>query len=622
MHDYPTSWALVPIPVGKKGPTARKWNERNRCRLSPNWNGNVGLAHAYSQTCAIDIDNLALARRWLALKNVDLDALLEAPDAVKVSSGRPNRAKLLYRLEAPVRSKKIIIDEQSVIDFRCADSGGLTMQDVLPPSLHPDTGKPYEWQLGVAADWRELPEIPPELLAVWQAQLEPAPRPENAEPHAPVDINLIEARLADHDPDCDRDQWVKTLAAIHYETHGSEDGLNLADAWSAKGTKYKGRKDVLTRWRSFKLDHANPVTIASLRVDKPADPSEFEELPEVVNSGESQKSRFRVIPAPEFSVGRPLNWIIKGVIPRAELIVIYGESGSGKTFVTLDLVAAISTGRAWRDLATKRGRVVYICAEGVHGFRQRLKAYSHQFSVPMADLPGVIPEAPNFLDKADPLAIAKEILTAGGADVIVVDTLSAVTPGGNENAGEDMGRVLAHCKGLNRATGAVVILIHHSGKDAARGARGWSGLRAAADAEFEVTASGEERVLAVTKQKDSRDDAQWGFKLVPVPIGIDEDGEAVESCVIEPAEVSEKRSEKGPRGTVPKIVFNVAQDLLSQQLDGNPVDAGDIIRAAAAKLSHSGEGRDRRIEYATRGLDTLVGGGFLQIENGRVSLCH
>jgi len=51
--------------------------------------------------------------------------------------------------------------------------------------------------------------------------------------------------------------------------------------------------------------------------------------------------------------------------------------------------------------------------------------------------------------------------------------------GGDENSGKDMGRVIAHCKAFHKATGALVLLIHHSGKDDTKGARGWSGTRGA-----------------------------------------------------------------------------------------------------------------------------------------------
>lgn len=278
-------FVLVPIPAGTKGPTTTGWNLRQNCIADPadaaRITGNVGLAHAYSGTCAIDIDDLDASRRWLDRHGLSLDALLTEPDAVMISSGRPNRAKLLYRLPAglaPPASKKIIEDKANIIDFRCGTSTGKTAQDVLPPSVHPDTGKPYAWVYGddLVGDWRDLPPIPPKLLDLWLSLLEAAPATEVKPPSAGLDE--LRTMLGKHDPSCDRDTWVRTLAAIHHETRGSPEGLALANEWSSQSPKYIGFEDVETSWRSFHTDHASPVTIASLRVDKPASIEEFEVL--------------------------------------------------------------------------------------------------------------------------------------------------------------------------------------------------------------------------------------------------------------------------------------------------------------------------------------------------------
>lgn len=281
VQDYlDAGFVLVPIPKGSKGPeglAAKGWNKRERCVVPADWTGNIGLAHAYSGTCAIDIDDLEAAAAWLAARGVMLGALLDEPEAVRISSGRANRAKLIYRLTVPLNSKKIIEDKRNIIDFRCASSTGTTVQDVLPPSIHPDTGKPYTWEYAdeLIGDWRALPLIPQALLDIWTGLLTQQSAPSVGK-ESTVDITELRTLLADHDPDCDRDAWVETLAIIHYETAGSEEGLKLADEWSAKGEKYKGLKDVRTRWRSFHLDHANPKTANSLRVDKPASPDDFE----------------------------------------------------------------------------------------------------------------------------------------------------------------------------------------------------------------------------------------------------------------------------------------------------------------------------------------------------------
>jgi len=171
--------ALVDIPRGKKGPTRGRWNKPENVITDPEGArtlvGNVGLAHAYSTppTMALDIDDLPNARAWLAERDIDLDQLLGAEDAVQIKSGKVDHNKLIYRLPAgvvPMRTAQIKMPDCGgmILEFRCADANGLTVQDVLPPSIHPETGQPYRW--GGKGSWREFPEIPARLLTVWRAE--------------------------------------------------------------------------------------------------------------------------------------------------------------------------------------------------------------------------------------------------------------------------------------------------------------------------------------------------------------------------------------------------------------------------------------------------------------------
>ncbi|QQP97939.1 bifunctional DNA primase/polymerase [Lysobacter enzymogenes] len=173
-------WALCQFARGSKGQgNIEAWNERGNAicdasEIDPA--KNIGLLHAWSGTCAIDIDDFVEARDWLGRAGVLLDALLSADDAVQIKSGRNGRAKLLYRvppgvdplslphvpISAPTGGKKWI-------ELRCATKCGTkSLQDVLPPSIHPETKKPYEWH----GDWRELPELPAALLELWRKHQE------------------------------------------------------------------------------------------------------------------------------------------------------------------------------------------------------------------------------------------------------------------------------------------------------------------------------------------------------------------------------------------------------------------------------------------------------------------
>lgn len=168
-------WAVCKIPAGKKGPNTTGWNLEENAITDPaeleGWTGNIGLLHAWSRTCAIDIDDHERAALWLADFDIDLNMLLCADDAVQPRSGKKNSGKLLYRLPAKTdplkfRSVQVKDDKGMILEFRCAAAGGVTVQDVLPPSTHPDTGKPYTW--GGAGNWKQLPELPQALRMVWR----------------------------------------------------------------------------------------------------------------------------------------------------------------------------------------------------------------------------------------------------------------------------------------------------------------------------------------------------------------------------------------------------------------------------------------------------------------------
>ena len=114
---------LVPIPAGKKGPIAKGWNKRENCVFDPEraakLTGNIGLAHSYSRprTAVIDVDDYRAANTWLAERGIDLGALLTAPEAVHINSGRENRAKLLYRLPDGIEGIPTIQPPGSGLEF-------------------------------------------------------------------------------------------------------------------------------------------------------------------------------------------------------------------------------------------------------------------------------------------------------------------------------------------------------------------------------------------------------------------------------------------------------------------------------------------------------------------------
>lgn len=401
----------------------------------------------------------------------------------------------------------------------------------------------------------------PGVLALYEERFNRAP----SEPPAPAQSSVERAGLthtdiaeclAAMDPSMGHDSWLQAGMAIHHETVG--EGFDLWDEWSAAGEQYPGSDELRKRWDSFGQAE-RPVTGFAL-LNLAGDAGEriheritheqvlrlFEDLGPIEDEPEvpvdpARAAKFAILSVDEFLQRPRPDWLVKHVLPQAGVGVIYGAPASGKTFVTLDLVTAISRGVPdWRGNRVRQGRVVYVVAEGAGGFRNRVEAFRKTHG----DLGAfsIIDAAPNLLSSDDPHALTSVIRQA---DVIVIDTLAQSMPGGDENTGKDMGAVLARCLAIHRRTGALVLLVHHSGKDPSKGSRGWSGIKGNVDVELQVVREGEQRALVVGKQKDGEDGLTFGFELQQIKLGVDRDGDPVTSCVVVEAAFDVVKSEEG-----------------------------------------------------------------------------
>lgn len=319
---------------------------------------------------------------------------------------------------------------------------------------------------------------------------------------------------------------------------------------------------------------------------------------------------------------RRLSWLVPGVLPQADLCAVFGESGSGKTFFTLDLVARIACGLSWWGRSTRQTRVAYIAAEGAVGFQDRITAWCRQNAIDPADVDlYVLGDQPNLLEKEDVKDLVRQLRRLAGVGLVVVDTLAQVTPGASENSSEDMGRALAHARAIRKATGATVLLVGHSGKDAGRGLRGWSGIKGALDAEIEVTRTAAYRAARITKLKDGRGEGEeYLFNLHTFALDFDtEAGEEITSCVIEPLDKAQ-RDEAKQKAKVSKLgdnqqtILTLAQNMIG--FDDAPVKEQTMLDAAKKTLKAQGV----RGDSAKRSLEDLIKAGLLVLADGWVSL--
>jgi len=224
-------------------------------------------------------------------------------------------------------------------------------------------------------------------------------------------------------------------------------------------------------------------------------------------------------------------WRVKGLFPEHGLASIYGPSGSGKSFFALDLMAAVACGSAFYGHKTTSCPVVYVALEGTGGIAKRVEAYETHHKIKLPTSFRVVTDMLSLFS-SEASVFAEAVIEAGlNEGVIVIDTLAQSAPGLDENSSAHMGMIISNAQLLQRMTNGLVVLIHHTGKDASRGARGHSSLYAALDAALEVkrTQGGLEWLSG--KVKDGESGNATSFRLERVVLGKDEDGDEVSSCV-------------------------------------------------------------------------------------------
>lgn len=257
------------------------------------------------------------------------------------------------------------------------------------------------------------------------------------------------------------------------------------------------------------------------------------------------------------------DYLVKGWLNRGDLSVVFGPSNVGKSFLGVDIAHHVSKGREWGRRRVNKGRVLYLAAEGGATFRNRIAAVDDpEFWVISAPVTLAGKET-----QAQPLAeVLQHLAAVGGTgfDLVIVDTMSRVMGAGDENTAPDIADLIRNLDIIRRLTGAHVMLVHHIGKDAGRGARGHSSLRAAIDTEIELSRDDVGVITAeVTKQRDGPTGYRFDYTLRQVELGRDQDGDAVTTCVVEPLEGSSGRSTAVPAAALSAL--DILVEMLAEQ---------------------------------------------------------
>lgn len=250
-------------------------------------------------------------------------------------------------------------------------------------------------------------------------------------------------------------------------------------------------------------------------------------------------------------------YLVKGLLQRRSYAELFGQPGEGKTFVALDIAYHVAAGQPWMGRKVHAGTVLYLAYEGIGGMVKRAQALRQKYGD--KDVPLYVAGASFNLREPSGRQAAAQLLAElpDKPVLIILDTMARALMGGDENSAQDVGAFNSAIAALIESTGACVMIIHHSGKNKSAGARGSSALLGAIDTELEV----DEGAVTARKQRDIELTDPVGFKLVPMIVGLDEDGDEMTSCVVDGNDVAKNGQPQGRLTGNAKRGFDVLCEL-------------------------------------------------------------
>jgi hypothetical protein len=276
-----------------------------------------------------------------------------------------------------------------------------------------------------------------------------------------------------------------------------------------------------------------------------------------------REPRIRLIAFDDIKLGTEPQYLVKNLVPRTGLVIVWGPPKCGKSFWTFDLVMHVALGWEYRGRKVQRGTVVYCAFEGQKGFEQRVVAFRQRFLAQHRD------PVPFYLQPLtlDLVVDRKELITAvreqanGTPVAVVLDTLNRSLRG-SESSDEDMTAYIRAADAIREAFGCVVIIVHHCGIEGTR-PRGHTSLTGAADVQISVKRDPQANIIVkVEYMKDGPEGDEIVSRLDPVKVGTDTDGDEITSRVVVPAE--RDSTAKGPKlSDTNKLGLSILRDLIS-----------------------------------------------------------
>lgn len=429
---------------------------------------------------------------------------------------------------------------------------------VAPPSVHA-SGRQYSWDVDYHIDDFGLPTLTDSLTDIICRDVIHGTASVSAVTHAAGPLGL-QGAITDGREQYMRDTVLAVVSGLHKRLGRlpTEEEV-VAEGWPQYAAKVDfrrpGRGEAEFRMKvRYTLDRAERGVLRLGQLNAVATGSATPSA-QGVAAGVAPDGGLPLVYFTDINANLDAADFVEGLLTEGGMSVTYGESNCGKTFFMTDLALHVASGMEWNGRAVEEGGVIYCALEGSHGISNRVTAWRKHHQMEGVITPfAIIPISINLLDPAADTERLIQAITKAQQEMekpvrlVVLDTLSRALAGGNENAPDDMGALVANIDRVRQATGAHVNGVHHSGKDTAKGARGHSLLRAATDTEIEITRANKDSpsIATVKKQRDLEIEGEWIFKLTTIELGRNRRNKPVTSCIITPADPEEAKP-TGPK---------------------------------------------------------------------------
>ena len=442
----------------------------------------------------------------------------------------------------------------------------------------------------------------------------------------PENIKRVEDALSYLSP-VETKFWIDMILAV--ASLGWECGLSLLEEWSKRSEKHweteqkstKAKEGLTKIYNTYDSSRSDAISIGSLfRNAKEAGWPDSQIFADAFSKngsdGATDTNQFPLYTVDELNELSPLEWRVKNLLPKSGLAAVYGPSGSGKSFLVLDLLCHVALGEDYFGHRVKEPcSVVYVALEGALGISSRINAWESNQNKKLPESFLVMPGSLSLLNE-DSDSFASTLIERGlNGGVIVIDTLNQSAPTADENASQDMGKIISNAQRLAKKTDSLVILVHHTGKDQSKGLRGHSSLHAALDVAIEVQNTKQGREWRTSKLKDGEIGNQFPFRLEPVRLGTDGDGDPLTSCVVV-SDSKRKHRPSEPNGKNQKILLEA---LRARYGEGEVISCDATIAIGAEALSHRGASHSK--SAAKEVVSGLIKNGNLIECEGGYELC-